>query len=405
MSSRLISACIFAFLQLILLIPQAKAENCSSDWVSPNPDQLYTGAAIWQQTLPPGCYAGCVKITVVLKVERYNDRGTLDLYCSNTEEIQYGDPDAVFSSPKLGWIGRINVPISLASPGWKTITFNFRLPHLEWLNDNGSIYLALEGQRYSIYEAQFRVASAKIETIAWSTDLDGDGDIDGRDLANFIANFGCSGNCAADFNGDGVVDGDDIPSFSDEHGWTGCPLGFYESYHDGLANGWVADNTNVWTVGGDVYKMTGLQPSPARLRWSYKNQVFDDFSFEGTIKQIEGIQTNASGLLFKSSSGLSSRYEFLITSSGAYTVNKYVGGVLTQLIPWTSSSRIYKGYDKSNLLRVTCAGPSMQFFINGGLVNTLTEAGISSGRAGFVALDTDTDVNVFQFDDALLEKN
>jgi hypothetical protein len=47
----------------------------------------------------------------------------------------------------------------------------------------------------------------------------------------------------------------------------------------------------------------------------------------------------------------------------------------------------------------------MQFFINGGLVNTLTEAGISSGRSGFVASDTDTDVNVFQFDDALLEKN
>jgi hypothetical protein len=98
-------ASLSTFLQLILLIPQARAENCTSDWASPNPDQLYNEGMVWQRSLPLGCYAGCVKITVTLQVERYNDRGTLDLYCSNTEEIQYGDPDAVFSSPKLGWIG------------------------------------------------------------------------------------------------------------------------------------------------------------------------------------------------------------------------------------------------------------------------------------------------------------
>lgn len=404
MRKRLILACILIVLQLILYAAQSNAQSCASNWISPDPNHVYSGSMIWQHTLPPGCSAGCVKVTVTLQVERYNDRGTLDLYCSNTNVFQYGDPDAVFFAPKLGWVGRINVPISIASPGWKTVTFNFRLPHLEWLNDNRTIFLSLSGQRYSIYEAQFLVASAKIETIPWNADVDGDGDIDGSDIAGFIADFGCTGTCQADFNGDSTVDANDIINFTDELGWSGCPFGFYESFDDGTANSWLMDNVNVWAVDGGLYEMTGISPSPARLRWSYKNQVFDNYSFEGAVNQIAGVQTNASGLLFRSSSGLSSRYEFLITSSGAYSVNKYVGGVFTQLVPWTSSNRIFKGYNMWNRLRVTCSGPSMQFFINGGSVNSLTDGSISSGLAGFVALDTDAAVNVFQFDDALLEE-
>lgn len=404
MRGRLIFASVFIFLLLILFCPQTHAENCVSNWVSPNPDEIINSSIVWQQSLPAGCFGGCAKIRVTLQVINYNDAGALDLYCSNTNKIIVGDPTAVFNAPKPGWIGRINVPLTVESPGWKTVTFDFRLPHLDWINDDRTIFIALEGPIYINWPAQFRVASSTIETIAWDADLSVDGDIDGEDLRGFISNFGCSGACRADFNGDGVVDGNDIPYFLDEYGWSGCPFGFYESYDDGFANEWISDNTNVWTVTNGVYKMTGVQPSQPSLKWSYKNLVYLDFSFEGTVKQIEGIDTNAAGLFFRSSSALSSHYNFVITSSGAYSVNKYVSGVYTQLVPWTNSGLIAKGYDKPNWLKVTCIGPSIQFFINGGMVTTLNDNSISGGRSGFIALDSDTDVNVFQFDDALLER-
>jgi hypothetical protein len=400
----LIAISIFSFLHLCGLNSGLRAEGCVSTWTSPDPDQIYLGTRIWQQSLPSDCHAACAKVTITLQVHNYNDAGTLDLYCSNTSTIEYGDPYSAVTAPKLGWIGRIAVPQSFVSPGWKTVSFDLRMPHLEWLNDDGTIFFALEGPFYFSVNAQFQVASTTIESIEANTDLDGDGDTDGKDLSGLIDDMGCSGTCSADFDGDGVVDENDVLDFSDEYGWAGCPLGFYESFDDGFSNGWVVDNLNVWSATDNVYNMTGIQPSPARLRWSYYNKEFDDFGFDVSVKQIQGIQTNAAGIIFRSSPALSSRYEFLISVTGAYTVNKYVGGTFTQLVPWTVSNRIFKGYDEWNRMRVVCTGPSMHLYINGGLTRTLTDSSLPSGRAGVLAVDIDTDTNLFQFDEALLEE-
>ena len=397
-----ISICVFFYIAGTNLV--LRAESCSSTWTSPDPNRIYSGTLIWQQSLPAGCHAGCAKVSVTLQVHSYNDAGTLDLYCSNTSNIDYGDPYTATTAPKLGWIGRVTVPQAFVSPGWKTVSFYLRMPHLEWLNDNNSIYFALEGPAYFINLAQFQVASATIETIAGNTDFDADGDTDGEDLAGLIDDLGCSSTCAADVEGDGFVDENDILEFSDEYGWAGCPLGFYESFNDGFANGWIADNTAVWAVSGDVYNMTGIQPAGGRLRWSYYNQSFNDFGLDVSVRQTQGVQTNAAGVLFRNSPGLTSRYEFLISVAGAYTVGKYVAGAFTQLVPWTASNRILKGYDEWNRLRVVCLGPSIQLYINGGLVQTLTDSSISSGRVGVIGVDLETDINTFEFEDALLEE-
>lgn len=404
MRYRLITVVIGLLLHLSAMHSILIAASCTSTWTSPQPNHIYNGSGGWQQSLPLGCYAACAKLSITLQVHYYNDAGTLDLYCSNTGEVDYGDPYSALTAPKLGWIGRVTVPPTFVSPGWKTVSFTLRMPHLEWLNDDGTIYLSLEGPAYLVNNAQFQVASATIETIEANTDLDGDGDTDGKDLTGMIDGLGCSGTCAADFNGDGVVDENDIFDFSDEYGWAGCPLGYYESFDDGFADGWFVDSFNVWAVSNGVYDMTGLQPSPARLRWSYYNQVFDDFAFDVSVKQTQGIQTNAAGIIFRSSVTISSRYEFLISVTGAYMINKHVGGVFTPLVPWTASNRIFKGYDQWNRLRVVCTGSSIQCYINGGLVRTLSDSSLSSGRTGVVAVDIDTDTNIFEFDDALLEE-
>ena len=327
MRYRLITVFVCMFMHLVLMNSVLKAQGCVDTWISPDPSQIYEGSGIWQQSLPLSCQSACARITVTLKVISYNDVGTLDLYSSNTSSFDYGNP--TITGRKIGWIGRVNVPQSFVSPGWKTVTFFLRLPHLEWLNDNGSIYLALLGPEYfqSGLRAKFQVDSSTIETIPLNADNDGDGDIDGKDLADLIANYGCTGSCNADFNGDGVVDESDLLAFNDEFAWSGCPLGFYESFNDGFANNWL--RTEAFSVADGVFKMNGTTPPQALYQYGYYNQMYDDFSFEASIKQIEGYQGYLAGIFFRSDSNLTNRYSFFITAVGQYTIAKTVNGITT----------------------------------------------------------------------------
>jgi len=61
------------------------------------------------------------------------------------------------------------------------------------------------------------------------SDFDGDGDVDGFDLAVFTDAFGSSStdgnyNPDADFDGDGYVDESDLAAFAAEFGRTDCPI-------------------------------------------------------------------------------------------------------------------------------------------------------------------------------------
>jgi hypothetical protein len=59
-------------------------------------------------------------------------------------------------------------------------------------------------------------------------DFDGDGDVDGSDLAVFAADFGrtdCDGDCEGDFDNDGDVDGSDLAIFALDFGRTDCGSG------------------------------------------------------------------------------------------------------------------------------------------------------------------------------------
>lgn len=243
-----------------------------------------------------------------------------------------------------------------------------------------------------------------MQTIPWNADIDGDGDIDGTDLADLAASYGCSGSCAGDLDGNGVVNVNDLTAFTGEFGASGCPLGFYESFNDGSANNWL--RTAAWSVADGTFKMNGSQPAQSLIQYAYYNNTYDNFSFEASVKQTQGEQGNASGIYFRSNSGLSSGYQFLVAAVGAYKILKVVSGSFTDLVPWTSTSGIAfdTGYNALNRLRVTCIGSTLQFYINGHLVKTLSDTSYQSGVAGVLAVDSSTNLNIFNFDDVLLEE-
>ena len=76
---------------------------------------------------------------------------------------------------------------------------------------------------YSIVEIVKTYASI----IGCEGDFDGDGDVDGSDLATFAADFGrtdCNSDCEGDFDGDGDVDGSDLATFAADFGRTDCSV-------------------------------------------------------------------------------------------------------------------------------------------------------------------------------------
>ena len=149
--------------------------------------------------------------------------------------------------------------------------------------------------------------------------------------------------------------------FGDEFTWSGCPLGFYESFNDDSANNWL--RTAPWSVSDGVYKMIGIHTA-ARLvcQYCYYNQFFDDFSFEASVKQIEGDQGYRDGNIFQKRFNFNNRYSFFITAVGQYTIVKTVNG--DRLRYWFHGLPviIFTGYNVWNRLGITCTGSTADVF-------------------------------------------
>jgi hypothetical protein len=101
------------------------------------------------------------------------------------------------------------------------ITFNLDLyPNPEY----EEIWLGLYSNTHYVREVYVKTLCVE----ACKGDFDGDGDVDGSDLAAFAANFGRTDcgiptTCQGDFDNDGDVDGSDLSVFAADFGRTDCP--------------------------------------------------------------------------------------------------------------------------------------------------------------------------------------
>ncbi len=98
------------------------------------------------------------------------------------------------------------------------------------------------------------------------------------------------------------------------------------------------------------------------------------------------------GIVFRygETSNTRSYYLFAVTLDGKYYVHKLVSGKWADIDPVsiTPSSFIKPGASK-NRLGVLAEGTKISFYINGNLVNTITDDSIASGWAGFAAITGD----------------
>ncbi len=153
----------------------------------------------------------------------------------------------------------------------------------------------------------------------------------------------------------------------------------------GWKNSSDANATYAWAP----YEATITVSEASAVDWSLIAGTYSDF---GALVALQPVGPGYSeyGLVFRWSSNADGSnaqgYDLAVTTDGTYRLYKSLNGkwVEPALIPPTSSPYIRQG-NAYNVLGVLAQGPQLSIYIDGTLVNTVTDSSVSSGSIGFVA--------------------
>jgi len=107
-------------------------------------------------------------------------------------------------------------------------------------------------------------------------------------------------------------------------------------------------------------------------------------SFEASVMKKSGYAYGDFGIVFCKND--SSYLAFVIDVKGNYRVFKNEGGVVKNLIDWTSTSALYQGYSVKNSLRIEMAASGIfNIVINNVQVDSFQENRLQSGDNGYFA--------------------
>ncbi len=163
----------------------------------------------------------------------------------------------------------------------------------------------------------------------------------------------------------------------------------FGSLQRSTANGWdfgpSGSGANLWTP----YVQTISETQPSKFYYTFPGGSYQDF---GALVEAQPTGSGYAeyGPMFRWSSNSDGSnaqgYQFSVTTLGTYELNKQVGGqwVDPSPVPSTPSAYIKTG-DQRNVLGVIARGPSIALYINGALVNTVTDSSISKGMVGIFA--------------------
>ncbi len=119
-----------------------------------------------------------------------------------------------------------NWSIQSSPPGSSPVLLDAQTEHPQFVaEEQGQYECALVVHDGQVESLKDRVL-IQVTADACPGDFDRDGDVDGRDLSTFSADFGrtdCADDCEGDFDRDGDVDGMDLAVFSSDFGRTDCP--------------------------------------------------------------------------------------------------------------------------------------------------------------------------------------
>jgi len=162
---------------------------------------------------------------------------------------------------------------------------------------------------------------------------------------------------------------------------------FHSAFSDHLS-GWAAVNGS-WGASNSYLVTRGLAGTSASVR---HNQSYTYALMNYTVRMLRsGCEGCANRIIIRGNPTLDANnwwedsYVFQYSNNGQYSIYKNENGVATALQGWTASPAIIPSDefgDYWNVLRVSTFGSSMSFYINGTLVQTVSDATFSSGRVG-----------------------
>lgn len=151
------------------------------------------------------------------------------------------------------------------------------------------------------------------------------------------------------------------------------------------------DNGDNWPLGIDLYvnlkasggtlQMTGLT---TKNGWRLSGQKAANSYIELTGKMPVCSGADQFGLFFRSPNlALANRgYLFGISCDGKYALRKWDTDTMTVLANWKPNDAILKGADQTNRIGVMAKGNELKLYVNGVLVDTITDSSFSQGYIG-----------------------
>ncbi|MGQ9616754.1 MAG: hypothetical protein ACUVWJ_10205 [Spirochaetota bacterium] len=181
--------------------------------------------------------------------------------------------------------------------------------------------------------------------------------------------------------------------------------GFFEDFNDGLAQNWVDDETNRWSVDSYYYAMSGS--GDGNYAFSYYDRYFRNFTYRVSIQQTAGSTYSSwRGIFFRSNnpSGLNntsfSGYMLGFDGNGNWQFIRYDLGGAYSIIGSGFSPHLNPGSEQ-NIIEVQCYDTIFTIYFNGFQVATLIDSIYSDGMVGLFVSD-DSAGNEFHFDDVTL---
>lgn len=121
-----------------------------------------------------------------------------------------------------------------------------------------------------------------------------------------------------------------------------------------------------------------------RVAWTTTGRRYQDFAVDVDASQVGGPDDNSFGLIVRYQDERHF-YRFEISSDGYYGIHARAGLEWIPIVNWSESPVINRGL-ANNHLRVECLGSSFSFYVNGQLLEQITDERYAEGDVGLVAV-------------------
>jgi hypothetical protein len=123
--------------------------------------------------------------------------------------------------------------------------------------------------------------------------------------------------------------------------------------------------------------------SPKHLAWSSFQGSYRDVDIEADIALDRNAEQSAAGIAFRYRDA-GNFYFYRVSANGSYNLTLYYQGRQQALIDWTESPAI-NGRGQPNKLRVEALGDHIRLFVNGTLLDEVSDSSLREGEIALAA--------------------